>query len=147
MSDVKIGRLPGEKKSRDAIHVPVGTFQAAENLRVGARVNIRPSDGKVKLAGTLDPFMGIVDPWLEYAFVKEGEWVWVLFKPGFARGVRHAWSHPDLPKEEDTEGHQFWTRERVSRLKSELSDLDVDWCCPDDAAMESLVDRLNGRDS
>lgn len=88
--------LPGGSEvGRDAIHVAVLPAVATMPLSPGQHVGPMPDGSWLPSAPKK---MGVVDPYLT-AFVRTGQKFWVLLYPRTVTGLRHVWSHPELPEE------------------------------------------------
>lgn len=98
MSDIQLGTEPAYDAKRDAIHVAVAPLRASDPLKAGDRVWV--SDGRAfkETAAMKAHTVGIVDPFLTVP-IYPGDKIWVVLFPGTAKGLRHAWSHPDFPDE------------------------------------------------
>lgn len=100
MSEVKLGELATKEGKRDAIHVAVIPVCAASDLQPGDKIWLtkygsatpNPSKG---IAGGMAP-IGVVDPFLKGPIV-QGQWFWLLLRPGSISGLRHDWTHTDFP--------------------------------------------------
>jgi|ERR1700760_243123 len=87
---------PGEK--RDAIHLAVEPVIAQEELLPGQDVGI---DGTTKSP------VGIVDPFLKTS-VNPGERFWLVVYPRQITSLRHVWTHPAFPEEDDIAKSKKW---------------------------------------
>lgn len=92
MSDVRLGRLPGEDAGRDATHVAVVPVQAGVEMAPGAHCGVY-SDGYAGPAEAKN--IGIVDPFLTRPVAK-GERFYLCLYPGSVTGLRHVYLHPRL---------------------------------------------------
>ncbi len=90
MKDLRIGEIIRGVQERDAIHMAVAPMEAGAPLKPGMRVGVR--DGK---AVAMQPFLGIVDPFLESP-VLVGQRFWLFLFPGSITSLRHEWTHPDF---------------------------------------------------
>lgn len=95
--------LTGEEE-RDAIHVAILPCICEDDW-------LSPGQAVELVIGTHDricatrndrPGLGIVDPFLTDS-VRQGDRVWVFLRPGTVTGMRHHWSHPDIPEPQDAE--------------------------------------------
>jgi hypothetical protein len=100
---VKVGQLIADKDRarRDAIHVAVAPARAAHELNPGERVGfVTKGDTEMVGHGILGTH-GIVDPFLTKP-VKAGEWFWLFLYPDTTTSLKHFWSHPLYPKENES---------------------------------------------
>jgi hypothetical protein len=86
-----IGSLLSEDYGRDAIHIAVAPVIATQRLKPGQHVGL-VADGQ---AGSVEPTLGIVDPYLD-ADVKKGERFWLFLYPNTITSLRHEWTHPSF---------------------------------------------------
>lgn len=95
----ELGELTNADAKRDAVHVAIAP------VRCGTTAGLMPG-ARVKVAGqwaygVIDGIsIGIVDPFLESP-VQYGKWFYVIMLPGTITGLRHDWSHPDFPDEDE----------------------------------------------
>jgi hypothetical protein len=89
-----LGSIITKDETRDAVHVACLPAQAHERLNAGQHIGY--SNG---VATTAPPYVGIVDPFLQSP-VAFKEWFWILLYPRTITGLRHLWSHPDIPEHE-----------------------------------------------
>lgn len=82
MTETKLGEAPPAGAQRDAVHVAVVPLVAVRRMLPGER-----------LAN------GIVDPFREGP-IEIGERFWLCLTPGTVTSLRHVWSHPAYPNEE-----------------------------------------------
>jgi hypothetical protein len=93
--------LPDDAGGRDAVHVAVISAVADEKVYPGQHVGLIDSGlscCKDPCAGTNfgDP-LGIVDPFLREP-VWPGSRFWLFIYPRTITGLKHVWTHPDLPE-------------------------------------------------
>jgi hypothetical protein len=91
-----LGTIITSDEVRDAVHVACLPAESAERLYPGMRVGYK--DGKASPMYT--PYLGIVDPFLD-GVLTEGNFFWLMLFPRTITGLRHLWSHPDLPDHGD----------------------------------------------
>jgi len=89
-----LGTVITSAEKRDAIHLAVIATCASDRLMPGSHVGV---NGKFSSRENL---IGIVDPFLTSP-VEAGEWFWLIIYPRKITSLRHVWSHPDVPEEED----------------------------------------------
>ena len=95
--EVKLGEFIHGDASRDAVHVAVLPVIADGSYKPGTPVGFSPgSSEEVRGAGVM--LVGIIDPFLKRS-VKSGERCWMFLFPNTVTGMRHCWSHPDVPDE------------------------------------------------
>ena len=117
---------------RDAVHLAVVPAIAGIRLTPGERVLY---DNGVARRAAEGCGIGLVDPFLARA-VEPGERFWIVVYPRTIRGLRHVWTHPELPDEPSSA--QVGDRERSERWLREFCDR-AD--CPGyDYVMESILD-------
>lgn len=119
-----------EGGGRDAIHLAVEPVIAGQTLYPGANVGLKNGVAYSNLDKAhpqhVEKHLGIVDPFLKEP-VKPGEMFWLVVYPRQITSLRHVWSHPDFPSEEDTEiskrvadkllgGSEEWIRNYASEL-------------------------------
>jgi hypothetical protein len=109
-----LGNIIGPEEKRDAIHLAVEPVIAQEILYPGQNVGAD---------GTTNNPVGIVDPFLKVPRVYPGERFWLVVYPRQINSLRHVWSHPAFPDEEES-----------PTLSSKKKDLDDD-LPPFDAAI------------
>ncbi len=93
--DIKLGDLATEAGIKDAIHVPVVSCYAGENLQPGDKVKVISGYARKDEVN----FIGMVDPWLNKE-VLEYQICWLLLTPGSIQQLRHEWDHPSFPRPE-----------------------------------------------
>lgn len=103
MSDVVLGKTPIYRDVRDAVHVAVISVAAGEGLEPGDWVEI---EGRgifaltaMKCSSDKSEAVGIVDPFRETS-VDEGDYFWLVVKPGTVTNLRHHWDHYGIPEVE-----------------------------------------------
>lgn len=109
MSEVTLGKQPGDVSIRDAIHVAVTAAKAREQLHAGDRVGFVDYPGRVasRDAGNI---IGIVDPFRVDPVPPHGLF-WLCLFPGSVTGMRHQWVHPEFPAMEvDEDDSEAWLR-------------------------------------
>lgn len=105
-----LGTLIDEKQGRDAIHLAVEPMIAGEGcLFPGCPIGIGP-DGMAYSKGP--KIIGIVDPFLDKD-VEQGQRFWMVVYPRTITSLRHVWTHPDLPNENNH------SDESIQKQKSE----------------------------
>lgn len=86
-----LGHIIGETEKRDAIHLAVNPTVAKEKLLPGQDVGVD---------GTINNPVGIVDPFLKTS-VNIGERFWLVIYPRQIHSLRHVWTHPSFPEENE----------------------------------------------
>lgn len=89
-----LGTIIGPNEKRDAIHLAVEPVIATTYLEPGQDVGLL----KPGYATDIEPFVGIVDPFLK-APVQKGERFWLVVYPRQIKSLRHVWSHPAFEDE------------------------------------------------
>jgi len=104
-----LGTIIDDTQKRDAIHLAVIPVVAGTDMKRGSDVYIDSALQKAFIydeAAWKNNFInnakpiGIVDPFLT-ADVKEGEMFWLVIYPRKITSLRHVWSHPDIPDDEE----------------------------------------------
>ncbi len=127
-----IGTLLTENMERDAIHVAVIQAKSSRWLSPGEPVTLEDGYAYPCKRGE---GIGIVDPFLTQK-VKREERCWILLYPRTITSLRHVWTHPDIPEEENwkttekKEASEKWMRDFCDRTD-----------CPD---YEDLLEILKG---
>jgi hypothetical protein len=105
-----IGKLLEGAQGRDAIHIAVAPFFAAESLKPGAHVGLN-KQGQATAVNTQQT-IGIVDPFLR-AVVPAGSRFFVFLYPNTITSLRHVWTHPviDSESEKDRKESEKWLRD------------------------------------
>ncbi len=85
-----IGNIIDEREKRDAIHLAVEPVLATVRVFPGQDVNAKGEP--------VEPFIGIVDPFLKQA-VQPGQRFWLVIYPRMIHSLRHVWSHPSFKDE------------------------------------------------
>jgi hypothetical protein len=98
------GPLNGDE-CRDAVHVAICPVTAGEDLLPGQHVGLvapitffgaAPIPYETVVVGGADKKIGVVNPFIRFR-IKKGEPVYVFLYPRTVTGMRHTWTHPDLP--------------------------------------------------
>ena len=94
MNQPTLGKLfkPGERPTKDAIHVAIAPVQAACDMNPGDRIGFA-NDQTTKLVCATDDPLGIIDPFLDSP-VEKGDRFYMCLLPGTIESIRHYWSHP-----------------------------------------------------
>ena len=92
-----LGTVISTNEKRDAIHIAVEPVVAGEILGPGDHVRV--TDG-IATKTMLNTGVGIVDPYLIHP-VHKGERFWLLIYPRQIKSLRHVWSHPAFPDEQE----------------------------------------------
>lgn len=141
----KLGQLIEGEGFRDAIHIAVISGRLKGSTFPGFETGIC-SDGEFSNAM---PTIGVIDPFLPSTTqLKKGDHVWVLLKPNSINGLRHVWSHPDIPNEfngeqnstitkADVSDAEKWLREYAARVNSYIED-------PNDAFKKLISEAKDG---
>ena len=107
-----LGMIIDETQKRDAIHLAVEPVVAKERLLPGQNVGVN---------GTTENPMGIVDPFLKNP-VEIGQRFWLVVYPRQINSLRHVWTHPAFPDEEQREYNinmsKEWIKNFASRIQS-----------------------------
>jgi len=103
-----LGFIHQYEEQRDAIHLAVEPVEAGQDLEPGDVIQViqgvaykdndRKEYGQGAVKGKVP--MGIVDPFLLNP-VKDGERFWCVLWPRTVKSLRHVWTHPDFPSEEE----------------------------------------------
>lgn len=96
--EIKLGQIIDGEATRDAVHVAVAPVIAAEDLRAGQSVGTRSKWNADVVA--MVPGIGVVDPFLTSP-VKAGQRFWMFLYPGTVTGLRHDWTHPEFPTDDE----------------------------------------------
>lgn len=124
---------PGTGK-RDAIHVAIIPGIMDHDMMPGTHVG-KLLDGS--FSATASKRIGVVSPFIQN-MVKKGECCYIFLYPGSVIGLRHDWSHPDLPEEGELENMMRNIRKLEARnLELEARDTDFE------ARNKALVSRVN----
>lgn len=94
----KIGTLQDTDQGRDAIHVPIITMQAKEDLHLGLDMKYGVTkEGDIVMCEN-PRTIGILDPYLPHSkIIRKGQWFYVFLRPGSITSLAHVWTHPALP--------------------------------------------------
>jgi hypothetical protein len=95
-----LGTFLQEGEKRDAIHLAVEPVIAGEKLRPGQHLVLR--GGKAYACDKHSGAIGIVDPFLPWD-ASPGDRFWLVVLPRKITSLRHVWTHPDFPVEQDLE--------------------------------------------
>jgi len=98
----KFGRLVFDSNAkRDAVHMAVVPVYAGEDLKPGQKVSVH---GRVAYRADGDTVqgVGVVDPFLNQV-VSQGDRFWLILNQDTITGLRHDWTHPDLPSDLEEE--------------------------------------------
>ena len=93
-----IGNPVGHTGVRDAIHSPIISAVAKEDMRAGCQVALNDAL-EATPAQYLCGAIGVIDPYLARD-VKAGEKVWVMLRPGSISSLTHRWTHPLIKESE-----------------------------------------------
>lgn len=96
---VELGQTPPDDAKRDAVHVAIvpATYSSETVFAcAGDRVMFN-EDGTVRSCLS-DLWDGVIDPF-HVGFVKSGQRVWVLMRPGSVKNLRHTWEHVSVEDE------------------------------------------------
>jgi hypothetical protein len=96
--ETRLGKLISGDEKRDAEHVAIAPVTAGETLKPGTPVTIDEDGSAHAITGNETP-TGVVDPFLS-TYLNEGDQFWLVMYPGTITGIRHDWSHPDLPDDD-----------------------------------------------
>lgn len=132
MSVPNIGGLASESEGQDAIHMAVAPVVAGMLLLPGQRVGLLP-DGR---AAAIDPFVGVVDPFLRQPVV-DGQRFWLLIQPNTITTLRHQWTHPAFG--DDGTGRVIGSSEKW--LRDFADDIGIDYERLMEGAAEKLLDK------
>lgn len=121
-----LGNIIDDTAKRDAIHLAVIPTIAKEKFHPGDHVG--PD-------GTKNNPVGIVDPFL-FDFVLPGQRFWLVIYPRMITSLRHVWSHPAFPEEDNTK--------EAEKAKSELwlRQFTASHDCPD---YETVMKAISGQ--
>ena len=123
-----IGQIIKGEWGRDAIHIAVAPVVATEQLNPGQRIWFVEKGNYERVCGGgffTDHAIGIVDPFLTGP-VNEGDRFWMFLFPRTITSLRHEWTHPAFPEEEE---RQIGVSKKASEawLRGFISEAD----CPD----------------
>jgi hypothetical protein len=104
-----LGTIIGPNEKRDAIHLAVLPVIAKSKLSPGQSIKV--SNG---VASPSTKGLAIVDPFLANP-LKKGDRFWAVLKPRLVTSLRHVWTHPDFPNEEETRPVEFDAQLEISR--------------------------------
>lgn len=107
MSDTQmlVGKLiDDEVTKRDAVHVAVMAVTADSDLQPGQRVCLSASGDYAKRSLNEKGVIGIVDPFLRDTVYK-GDRFWLFLLPNTVTSLRHVWTHPKVPDEDQPESY------------------------------------------
>lgn len=97
-----LGTIHQYNEKRDAIHLAVEPVEAGMQLQPGQAIGVVQGIawpfGHILCLGTVVPYHGIVDPFIE-GTVPKGSRFWCVLKPREITSLRHVWEHPDFPEE------------------------------------------------
>lgn len=145
MNPPKLGSLAETTGVRDAIHIAVLSGAVKEDSYPGDAVGIC-ADGEFS---TIMPEVGIVDPFLPpYTNIPKGTPVWVFLKPNSISGLRHVWTHPEIPDEKPAAEEppapppirseaEVWLREYAVRVNPYITN-------PEDAFKKLVAEAREG---
>ena len=97
-----IGQKLTGNENRDAIHFALACVKAANDVVPGEHVKYNKEDNTISSCAliTMDNPTGIVDPFLK-EIVRKDEYCWLFLYPQTITSLRHQWSHPSFPTEEN----------------------------------------------
>lgn len=107
---------PEPNGAKDAVHVGIIRAVSEKPVLPGQVVTLEYDAGGVLVASSLDgkpvsasAVRGVVDPFLETAFVIPGDLFWVALWPGSTGNIRHVFDIDNLPEPEaiDPEGGYY----------------------------------------
>ena len=88
-----LGQILNGTEKRDAVHIAIVPVKAGYNLEPGEKIGI-DREGEAVASGV--KLIGVVDPLLKSGPVMD-QWFYMWMMPDQISGLRHEWSHPDLP--------------------------------------------------
>jgi hypothetical protein len=131
-----LGTIIGPNEKRDAIHLAVCPAVATVRVFPGQDVN---ANGE-----PLQPFVGIVDPFLK-APVQPSERFWLVIYPRMIHSLRHVWTHPSFADEAETVYPQPTTKDESMKWIKEYADgIGLHWSRLLDGADEWVRSKQDG---
>jgi hypothetical protein len=103
-----LGTIIDNTQKRDAIHLAVIPVKAQEYLYPGDDVGAD---------GTKESPVGIVDPFLKCQ-VTPDDMFWLVIYPRQINSLRHVWSHPSFPDEEQTNFSENFEKKSTEWIKN-----------------------------
>lgn len=100
----KLGSLITRYEDRDAVHIAIAPVVAGENLKRGATIFIEKD---IAWNSGERMSIGIVDPFLPVENVVKGAKFWACLYPNSIVSLRHHWSHPAFPPNEDNSSERL----------------------------------------
>lgn len=97
---VELGQAPPNDAKRDAVHVAIvpATYACEEGFSSWAGERVRfLQNGTVQRCDS-ELWDGVIDPFHE-GFVKSGQRIWVVMRPGSVKNLRHTWEHVSVEDE------------------------------------------------
>jgi hypothetical protein len=119
----KLGNLITKYEDRDAVHTAIAPVIAGEHLKRGERISITKGIASRKMGNN---HVGIVDPFLPFEDVKEGDKFWACLYPNSIVSLRHHWSHPAFPPNEDNSSEKLEFATGMIKKWAEEAGLDYD---------------------
>lgn len=97
-----IGATPTGEHERDAVHIAILPCELGEAAWPGQRVYI--SDGRAYI--TMQPGVGVVDPFRQESIIERGKRVWIFVTPSAELSrMQHTWTHSALDADHGS-GHE-----------------------------------------
>lgn len=135
-TETRLGKLIVGGANRDAVHIAVAPMMAGTDLRIGQKIKLSYGTTDVAIDGTYfeEQAIGIVDPFLDQYYVREGEKFWCFLFPGSVTNMEHRWQHPAFIEKTVGSEAEAWLRAFSDRWGFYYDDLieagvgkDSDW--------------------